>query len=774
MLAIKHILNRLAAWPALRLELIRHELPERDSDWWARCKIQQFAQFPWLAGDAVRALFAVWMLLPASDKVVGMALASLTAITMGELALRRALERPLANADRRLAQIRVFLIGRALVWSMVGALLVMQAGPNLAVVPFFTLGGLMFDMLFMMSLPLTGLLACSLLVLGTAGPLLATQGVDPLLVLATTAMALLALQHAIFHLHYLFATRRLRTHRLRLANETIRSLLKEYDEHSVDALVEVDGEGRLLRPSARLCDLLGRSREELEGVQIASLLEPGRERSAFLGAARRQRRFRNQVVPLRVAGERRWWSMSGGALIDADGREEGFRCFAQDITEQRANEERIRIMAMRDNLTGLVNRAIFTDRLADVLARSDQAKECAVLFLDLDSFKLVNDTYGHAAGDTVLIEAARRIEDLLGPDMIAARLGGDEFAVLAWNVTDRSTLTQLGAAIVAELSKPIVRDDVILPCGVSAGLAIGPEHGRIGATLLRAADIALYEAKSRGRGVSVLFQPRLLHELQERRELEMDLRVALDRGQLELWYQPLIDIKSRRTSGYEALLRWNHPKRGMVLPSQFIPLAEETGLIGPIGEWALREALAEAATWNDELSIAVNVSPAQIRGDALLGQVVGALAASGVAPGRLELEITETLLMEDCETHLRTLHRLRALGVRIALDDFGTGFSSLNYLRRFPFDKLKVDRSFVSDIVEEAESRAIVDTVLALARKFRMKTTAEGIESEAQLSELSAMGCLQAQGFLFDRPLPTSQIPAEHRKPHRELVQASG
>ena len=300
-------------------------------------------------------------------------------------------------------------------------------------------------------------------------------------------------------------------------------------------------------------------------------------------------------------------------------------------------------MATRDNLTGLVNRAIFTDRLADVLARSGPGSECAVLFVDLDSFKLVNDTYGHAAGDTVLIEVGRRIEGLLGPDMIAARLGGDEFAVLAWNITDRTSLTRHGEALVAELSKPIVREDVILPCGASAGLAIGPEHGRIGETLLRAADIALYEAKSRGRGVSVLFHPGLLHELQERRELEMDLRVALERGEFELWYQPLIDIQTRRTSGYEALLRWNHPRRGLVLPANFIPLAEETGLIGSIGEWVLREALAEAATWHDSLTIAVNVSPAQMRGDALLGQVVGALATSGVSPDRLELEITETL-----------------------------------------------------------------------------------------------------------------------------------
>jgi len=774
MLAASSVLKRLAAVPMLRLDLIQHDVPERDRDWYARCRIQHFASYPWLSGDVVRGLFAVWLLLPAPDMIVAMALVSLIILAAASLILRRVLERPLANSEQRLTDIRIYLICRAVVWSVLAGALVHHAGPNLAVVVLFALGGLLFDILFMMSFPVAGFAAGALLILGTSGALVHTPGIDPLPVCVAAGMALVGLHYAIFHLHYLFATRRLRTHRLRLANETIRALLKQYDEHSADALVEVDSEGLLRRPSARLCELLARPAADLDGMPFAAIFEPGRERNALLDAKGSLHRFRNQVVPLRVAGERHWWSISGGALLDAEGRDEGFRCFVQDITEQRANEERIRIVAMRDNLTGLVNRAIFTDRLTEALTASNRGggAECAVLFLDLDPFKLVNDTYGHAAGDTVLIEAARRVEGLLGPDMIAARLGGDEFAVLAWNVVDREALIQLGSDIVVELSKPVVREDVILPCGASVGLAIGPEHGRAGETLLRAADIALYEAKSRGRGVSVLFHPRLLHELQERRELKMDLRVALERGEFEVWYQPLIDIKSRATLGYEALLRWRHPRRGIVLPTQFIPLAEDTGLIGAIGEWALREALAEAATWHDDLTVAVNVSPAQMRGDALLGQVVGALATSGVAPSRLKLEITETLLMEDCEAHLRTLHRLRALGVRIALDDFGTGFSSLNYLRRFPFDKLKVDRSFVSDIVEEPESRAIVDTVLALAREFRMKTTAEGIKSEAQLAELNAMSCIQAQGFLFDQPLPTSQIPAAHRKPWCEVVEA--
>lgn len=423
MQAARHILNRFAAMPVLRRDLIQHEVPEGDRDWYARCRIEQFARFPWVIGDAVRGLFALWLLLPAPDLVVSIALLALIAISVAELGLRHALNRPFANSSRQLTYIRVFLMARGAVWAMICAILVRQGGPDLATVMMIALGWLMFDILFTMSLPLTGLAAGSLVVFAIGGALLQVPGVRAMIVLAAMTIMLLGLHYAVFNLHYLFATRRLRTHRLRQANDTIGLLLKQYDEHSADALVEVDSEGRLRQPSARLCEMLGRDCAKLEGVPIAELFEPGRERNAMLNAARSQRRFRNHVVPLRIAGARHWWSISGGAVINAQGRDEGYRCFIQDITEQRANEERIRIMATRDNLTGLVNRAIFTDRLTDVLSRSGPGSECAVLFIDLDSFKLVNDTYGHAAGDTVLIEAGRRIEGMLGPDMIAARLG---------------------------------------------------------------------------------------------------------------------------------------------------------------------------------------------------------------------------------------------------------------------------------------------------------------------------------------------------------------
>ena len=430
---------------------------------------------------------------------------------------------------------------------------------------------------------------------------------------------------------------------------------------------------------------------------------------------------------------------------------------------RREAEERIRFMASCDTLTGLANRSVFKTRLDSEAADAALGRMCAVLFLDLDCFKEINDMFGHNAGDVVLIEAAQRIGALLGPHEIAGRMGGDEFAVIL-HVASATEAQERADAIVEVLSQPVGIEGATISSGASIGVALCPVHARDGDGLLRAADMALYDAKSAGRGRSRMFDTELERRLGERRSLEADLRQALGRGELEVQYQPLHDIASRRAIGYEALLRWHHPQRGPVAPSDFIPIAEETGLIVPIGEWVLREALAEAARWPEDLTLAVNVSPAQLQGDALTRQVVGALAMSGVAPRRLELEITETLLMHDSESHRRLLHQLRGIGVRIALDDFGTGYSSLNYLRSFPFDKLKIDRSFVIDLAESADSRAIVTTVLALARRFRMETIAEGVEDEAQLAALAEMGCQQAQGFLFSKAVPAAQLPFERQQ----------
>lgn len=426
-------------------------------------------------------------------------------------------------------------------------------------------------------------------------------------------------------------------------------------------------------------------------------------------------------------------------------------------------------MALTDTLTGLANRTVFTARLkaCPQVARPDTV--LGVLFVDLDFFKMTNDTMGHAAGDEVLRQSAERIATLIQPGDTAARLGGDEFALLLTSVANAQEVDERAKALAQALAHPIRFEGKTLAGGASIGVAIGPRDGADDEALLRSADLALYEAKARGRGQSVAYQPALLEERAERRKLEGDLRHALDRGEFALHYQPLIDIKTRAISGYEALLRWNHPIRGSVPPSEFIPIAEELDIINPIGEWVLREALAEAAIWRDDITIAVNVSPMQMRNEALLTQVINALAASSVAPERLELEITENLLLHECDAHTRMMHRLRSFGVRIALDDFGTGYSSLNYLRSFPFDKLKIDRSFVRDLASKEESLSIVDMLLWLGREFAMETIAEGVENERQFAALQAMGCDQVQGYLFGRPIPAALIPASVRAKERDM-----
>ncbi|MDE8651963.1 EAL domain-containing protein [Novosphingobium sp. H3SJ31-1] len=758
-------MHRLGQWPGFRLDLVRHDVPERDRQWYARCRLQQFELFPWISADIVRALIAIWCIRDTPAHLWAIAVAALIVISTGEAIIGHRFRTVEKDALRRLDTVRVFLFVRALVWAYVIWVAVRHAdAASIGPIMFFATIAVLFDVLSTISLPLVGLAANMIVVLGMAIGLMALPGIDRGQIAFMTVLFLLGIHYALFNLHYLFATRRLRTRNLKVANETIQLLLNQYDEHGSDWLVELDTEGRLLRPSQRLCEVLGIAAEQLEGVHAADLFEHGPELANMLAVARSLSRFRDHTVPIRIDGERRWWSISGCATFGPDGEHTGYRGFVQDITERRAAEQRVRTMATRDNLTGLVNRGVFTTRLDALFAGGSEPPRCAILYIDLDGFKLVNDSLGHGMGDMVLIEAAQRIAALTMPGDTVARIGGDEFAVLVESPDCVARVMDFARRLVTALATPARIDGRSIPVGASIGVAVAPDHGAIGDALLRAADLALYEAKLTGRGRCIEYHPELLAERQDRRNLEMDLRHAIERDEFHLEYQPLYHIESRRITGYEALLRWQHPTRGLVPPEIFIPLAEKSELIIHIGDWVLREALAQAATWNENLTIAVNVSPAQMRGEMLLGQIIGALATSGVSPGRLEIEITETLLMHECDMHLRTLHRLRAHGVRIALDDFGTGYSSLNYLRRFPFDKLKIDQSFVQDLPVNAESRAIVDIVLTLARRFRMETIAEGVEEEAQLTTLAEMGCQQVQGYLIARPMPAHKIPAEHRR----------
>ena len=432
-----------------------------------------------------------------------------------------------------------------------------------------------------------------------------------------------------------------------------------------------------------------------------------------------------------------------------------------DITERKRAEAEAAYLARHDALTGLSNRADFRARLTSAIetGRAD-GRRLAICCVDLDLFKDVNDTYGHPTGDRLLRMVAQRLRDALGEGDFAARIGGDEFAVVLDAVAAPDAIDATAARMIETLSQPYAIDGIEVAIGASVGVALFPADGASADELTKNADLALYQAKSEGRRRHRFFQPDLQRAALERRELEADLRGALAERQLEVHYQPLVDISGRRVTGFEALLRWRHPTRGMIAPNDFIPIAEANGLIVPIGEWVLRTACADAASWPDEIAVAVNLSAIQFRTANLTQTVISALAQSGLAPQRLELEITESALLADTAATAATLHALRRFGVRIALDDFGTGYSSLSHLRGFPFDKIKIDRSFVKDLAERRDCTAIITAISTLARSLGIATTAEGVETAEQLDFLRAQGCTQAQGFLFSPARPRADLAA--------------
>jgi diguanylate cyclase (GGDEF)-like protein len=430
----------------------------------------------------------------------------------------------------------------------------------------------------------------------------------------------------------------------------------------------------------------------------------------------------------------------------------------EDITEQRRSEIKIEYMAHHDALTDLANRVLLNDALEYALGRVQYGEMVAVHHLDLDQFKAVNDTFGHPGGDKLLRIVAERLRELTAEADTIARTGGDEFVVVQAAIADPADATSLAQRVIDVLSDPYDIDGHQAVIGVSVGISVGPGDGASPDKLLRNADLALYRAKSDGRGTFRFFEPAMDLQMQTRRVMEQDLRKALPSGEFELHYQPVVNLASNEISGFEALIRWNHPTKGTISPAAFIPLAEEIGFIVPMGEWVIRQACMTAAQWPGSLHVAVNISAIQFRSPGLLQVIVGALAASGLAPTRLEIEITESVLLHNKEATLALLHQLRALGIRIAMDDFGTGYSSLTYLQSFPFDKIKIDRSFVKNITEDASSLNIVRAVAALANGMGMTATAEGVETPEQLDRIASEGCTEMQGFLFSRPLPAAEI----------------
>jgi diguanylate cyclase (GGDEF)-like protein len=431
----------------------------------------------------------------------------------------------------------------------------------------------------------------------------------------------------------------------------------------------------------------------------------------------------------------------------------------EDVTERRHAEARMRFMAHHDALTSLPNRVLFHDKMEEMLRTPGRRGErLAILCLDLDYFKNVNDTLGHPIGDALLEAVALRLHHCVREGDLVARIGGDEFAILLSSADHPNQAELLAQRIVQTMSQPFDLDGQRAIVGVSIGIAVATDRNMTADVLLKNADMALYRAKADGRGGYRFFAAEMDAQMQARRAIELDLREAMARQELQVWYQPIFDLSANRVSGFEALLRWQHPRHGMIPPMQFIPLAEELGLIVPIGEWVLEQACRDAVTWPDELKVAVNLSPVQFKSDHFVQAVEQALVQTGLAANRLELEITETALLQDNEAVLAMLHQLRNLGPRTVLDDFGTGYSSLSYLRSFPFDKLKIDQSFVREMATRPDCQAIVISIASLASQLGITTTAEGVETREQLDQVRSAGCAEAQGYYFDGPRPADAL----------------
>jgi diguanylate cyclase (GGDEF)-like protein/PAS domain S-box-containing protein len=549
---------------------------------------------------------------------------------------------------------------------------------------------------------------------------------------------------------------RLRTQeRLMEQEEVVRLLLNEFETNGSDWLFEFDSRRRLTFVSTRFAETAHATVESLLGRSWTRLFTDRQSAAPLFRAVVRRQAFRDILVRVRIGGEARFWSLSGTPKFDGQGRFSGYRGVGSDVTERQKSAERIAELATFDSLTGLVNRRIIHTAIADGLAGPTGV---ALLFVDLDRFKAVNDSLGHAAGDRLLAEVAQRLRQQVGAAGQIGRLGGDEFAVVLRDA-DAVAATALGEALIADLSRPFRLGASDARIGASIGLAVGPEDGATVEALMRAADLALYDVKGKGRG-SVRRYDRDMHARAEARHaLELDLKVALERDQIRLVFQPIVDALDEQIVGFEALMRWRHPLHGDVPPSLFIPLAEDCGVIGPLGRFALNEALRVAAGWPRHIRISVNLSPIQVEDPQLIHDIRRALAASGVDPGRLELELTESVFLDPRESVVRALAELRALGCAFALDDFGTGYSSLGYLQKIAFNRIKIDRSFVRASVEDGgESSAIIQAIVALADRLGMETTAEGTETRAEFEAMRRLGCAYVQGYYFGKPMSAEDV----------------
>jgi diguanylate cyclase (GGDEF)-like protein/PAS domain S-box-containing protein len=543
-------------------------------------------------------------------------------------------------------------------------------------------------------------------------------------------------------------------------------ILRSFEETGQGWFWETDRRGLITYISPKVAVVLGKEVDEIRGRPLSEIVNASAgahdaERTlAFHLSARSA--FLDVEVRAATDADERWWALTGRPVYDSFKNFCGFRGHGTDLTEKRRCEQQVSRLAHYDCLTGLANRVQMSQALEQILAApSARERACAVLMLDLDRFKQVNDTLGHPAGDALLKQVAQRLERAIGRAGRCGRLGGDEFQVIVPGDQSRAMLGNMAREIIAALSLPYAIEGQSVGIGASVGIALSPEHGSTSDELIRNVDLALYAAKDAGRGVFRFYAEDLHAAAEERAELEQDLRDAIAKGELELYYQPVVYAANEKIVGFEALMRWNHPKRGWLSPSQFVPIAEDAGLIDRMGQWALRTACADLARWPASIRCAVNVSPLQFSNPELPAVVANALAHSGVAASRLELEITESVFFNDAAGTNAMFKALKRVGVRLALDDFGTGYSSLGYLKNAPFDKIKIDRSFVKEATEEgSRNGAIIASITSLADALQMDTTAEGVETLDELELVRLLGCSQVQGYIYFRPMSAEDATA--------------
>ena len=546
-------------------------------------------------------------------------------------------------------------------------------------------------------------------------------------------------------------------------DEVVSLLLREFEENEADWLWQIDTNRRVRSASPRFAFALGKDPSAIDGVPFVQLVAgdawaAGQFAPSLHDLAERLKRresFSNLLVQVNVGSTRRWWELSGTPMIDEKNNFIGFRGVGSDVTEQRESDEKIAYLARYDTLTGLPNRLMLTEALGEAMRYAEQWKgRCGFLMIDLDRFKSVNDSLGHQVGDRLLAQVSQRLKGVIGENEQCGRLGGDEFAIVIRDGSDQGAAARVADAVIEALSQPYDVDHHKLFIGASVGSAVCPQDGNTVEALMRNADLALYRAKDEGGGMHFSYEPSLHANAEERRKLELALRQAIGKHELRLNFQPVVDATSEELVSFEALLRWTSEEHGVVSPGKFIPLAEDTRLIVPIGDWVLYEACREAARWPGEVRVAVNVSGEQLLEPGFSSNVVRALADSGLAPHRLEVEVTESIFLRDARTARQTLEEIMALGCSVALDDFGTGYSSLGYLRALRFSTIKVDRSFVQGAAQGSpESLAIIRAVVAMATSLEMTTTAEGCETIEEVELIRRLGCDKIQGYYFGRPM---------------------